>query len=95
MVYCAMLCVVRVIVCVVHLVRLFVRVVCGLLRWCTVCDLFACFLCVCACVCLGCYVFVCVFETCRVMLYGAFICGMYFVCVVHAGVFVCCVGCVA
>ena len=37
----------------------------------------------------------CVFETCRVVLYGAFICGVFFVCVVHVGVFVCCVGCIA
>ena len=48
MIYCVMLYVVCVIVCGVHVFKLFVRVVCGLLRCCTVCDLFACFV-VCLC----------------------------------------------
>ena len=36
------------------------------------------------------------FETYPVMLYGVFICGvLFFVCVVHVGVFVCCAGFIA
>ena len=63
--------------------RLFVRVVRGVLRCCTVCDLFACFVaCLCLCV-FGCFFCKCVcvlFETYRVMLYGVFICGVSFFC---------------
>ena len=78
--------------CVVRLFKLFVRVVCGLLRCCMVCGLFACFV-----VCLGLCVFgrfMCVLcETDRVMLYGVFIylwgVGL-FVRVVHVDAFVCC-----
>ena len=41
--------------CVVLLLKLYVRVVCGLLRWRAVCDLFACFVvCLCLCV-IGCF----------------------------------------
>ena len=67
--------------CVVRLFKLFVRFVCGLLRCCTTCDLFACFV---VCVFVRAwvfYMFVCLFETYRVMLYGVFICGVLFVCV--------------
>ena len=54
-------CGVCVIVCMVHVFKLFVRVVCGLLRWCTVCDSFACFVvCLCLCVFGCCYVLVCI-----------------------------------
>ena len=41
--------------CMVLLFKLCVRVVCGLLRCCTVCDAFACFVvCLCLCV-IGCF----------------------------------------
>ena len=54
------------------------------------------------CVCVLCcvFVFVCVWclmclcvscEAYRVMLYGVFGCGVFLLCVVHVGVFVCCV----
>ena len=76
---CVMLYVVCVIVCVVRLFNLCVRVVCGLLRCCTVCDLFACFV-VCLCLCVfGCFVSLCaLIETDRVMLYGVVICWVSF-----------------
>ena len=49
---CDAVCGVCVIVC-VFLFKLFVRVACGLLRCCTVCDLFACFVACVVCVGLG------------------------------------------
>ena len=51
---CDDVCGVRVSLCVVLLFTLFVRFVCSLLRYCTVCGSFACFaVCLCLCVCLG------------------------------------------
>ena len=69
--------------CVVLLFEPFVRFVCGLLRCCAVCDLFACFVvCLCLCVFLLRAMCLCVlFETDRVMLYGVFSCEvLMFVC---------------
>ena len=74
-----MLYVVCLSLCVVLLFKLFVRVVCGLLRCCMVCDLFACCV-VCLCLCaLGRVMRLCdLLETDRAMLYGVFICEVSF-----------------
>ena len=79
---CVMLYAVCVSFCVVHVFKPFVRFVCGLLRIVQFVMCLRVLLCACVCVCFfACYVFVFLFEVDRVMLYGAFICGvLIFVC---------------